>query len=157
VAAPAAGRDRGRTLGGCRLLLRRLPAGLRLLVAREPAAVAPPLAVEGEAPLLWDGRFRVAAGAWRGRAEGPLTVGALGAAGWRAVVAAAPQVRANAVPPAVRPALPALHDAAGVLAAPHLGYGRAGTPEAGLAGIFRFQPRNALAPAAFLAGNPRNS
>ena len=110
------GRD-ARTLAGCHLVWQ--PDG-KLLVCREPAKVAGPLALAPGKIACWDGRFRlaVAIGAPPG-----VTVAALGIQGWRAIgrrVAGA----LPAIPAAARPTLPAITDEEGVCAVPHLGYNR---------------------------------
>lgn len=107
----------GWTLAGCRILPRRR----RLLICRELASVAGDVAVEGPLPLEWDGRFRL-----RGEAEGgaALRLGALGDEGWRGLARDRPELRRPDVPAAVYPTLPALRDALGVCAVPHLGYKR---------------------------------
>jgi len=114
-----AGLRSARTLAGCRILPQ--PDG-RLLILREARALAPALAVAA-APVLWDGRFTV----WRARrggavTNGPVMVGALGEAGWR-------ELRDLGVEPGELPrlllaTLPALRDAKGLLAAPHLAWRR---------------------------------
>jgi tRNA(Ile)-lysidine synthase len=130
------GLDRGATLGGCRIL----PRGGRLLIAREPAA-APSLSVGPGARLLWDGRFRIALG----RNIGAATLGPLGGEGWRQVKPAVAAVIARTIPAAARAALPALSDASGVMAVPHLGFAR-------VLGAVRgcgFAPKNVLTPVRF--------
>ena len=108
----------GRTLAGCRLL----PYRDRLLICREPAAMAPPVALRPGGAVQWDGRFAVTLHGTR-RAAG-LQVGALGVEDWRKLAATRPEFRQIAVPGAVRPTLPALRDLDGVLAVPHLHYRR---------------------------------
>lgn len=104
-----------RTLAGCRLL----PWRGRLLVCREAAAATERVALAPGDTVWWDRRFRLhrAAG---GPAEGPVTVARLGTQGWAAAVAADPALRAAPLPAPVRPALPALWDARGLLAVPAL-------------------------------------
>ena len=106
-----------RTLAGCRLV------GSRdgwLLVCREPARVAPPLAlVPGEA-VDWDGRFRLRLAA---DAPGNLGVAALGLQGWREIGRRLGRPAPD-LPAASRPTLPVLFDQDGVCVVPHLGYNR---------------------------------
>lgn len=121
----------GRTLGGCRVLPRRG----RVLVCRESAAAEPPIAALPGAVVVWDGRFRL-----RLPASAPLglMLGALGAG---------PDVAGvrPGLPPAVRPTLPALRDAAGIVAVPHIDYRRNDTLPAALAGLtLAFRPTRAL-------------
>ena len=98
AAAPCAA-----TLGGVRLL----PAG-RLgpgwLLAREAAAMAPPVAAAAGA--VWDGRFRVL-----GDGDPTLTLGALGADAGRGA--------RDGLPAAARATLPALRRDGRVVAVPH--------------------------------------
>jgi len=122
----------GRTLGGCRVLPRRG----RILVCREAAAVAAPVDAPPDAAVTWDGRFvlRLPAGAPHG-----LTLGALG------VLPEAAQLHAD-MPAAVRPALPALRDAAGIVAVPHLDYRRKDTAAAAQAALtIAFRPTRPMA------------
>ena len=109
------GLRQGRTLGGCRLV----PVGADLLVCREPARVAPPVALAPGRTVRWDDRFRVtlAAGAPPG-----LAVGALGQDGWRRLGERTERGRLIPLPACVRFTLPALFGEDGVSAVPHLGY-----------------------------------
>lgn len=102
-----------RTLAGCRVA----PDRGAILVCREAARLAPPVALAPGAEIRWDGRFlvRVAADAPSG-----LALGALGPRGWRQM--AARMDAPLSVPAAARPSLPALYDQDGVSAVPHLGY-----------------------------------
>lgn len=103
----------GRTLGGCRILVRRA----RMLVCRELAAVAPPVPAPPGEQVDWDGRFTIILPA---TAPAGLSVGALGED--------APHLAAAGfgadLPSVVRATLPALRDPAGVVAVPALGYAR---------------------------------
>lgn len=106
---PRAGVERGlvaRTLHG--VLIR--PAGrlgTGFLLAREPAAVAPP--IEANEGAVWDGRFRV-----RGAGAG-LTLGALG------TDSAALRSRTR-LPAAVLATLPALRRRGALVSVPHLAF-----------------------------------
>jgi tRNA(Ile)-lysidine synthase len=129
------------TLARCRLL----PKRGRLLVCRETRdgerrAIAP-----GER-FLWDGRFSVS------RAvedkSGELQIAPLGCAGWTEVRKRAPEVKRSPLPAPVRPSLPALRDAEGVVAVPHLGYAR--NPRKSCVNIL-FRPANSLSGAGFFA------
>ena len=118
----------GRTLGGCRLLPRRQG----VLICREPAALAPPVAAPPGVAVAWDGRFRLRLPE---TAPAGLSLGALGA-GKPAAMAA------SFLPAAARAGLPALSDATGLLAVPHLGYARPGSGP--VEAVLRFHPRRPL-------------
>jgi len=128
-----------RTLGGATLVPRRG----RVLVCREPAAVAPPVDARPGARTWWDGRFMLDLPA---AAPG----GSLGALGPEA----GEWDRAR-IPAPARAALPALRDTYGIVAVPHLEYVRPGA-EARLTGlVLRFRPTRPLAPRGFVAARPR--
>ncbi|HWE75059.1 MAG TPA: tRNA lysidine(34) synthetase TilS [Stellaceae bacterium] len=115
----ADGLSRDRTLGGC--LVRRRPMGKardKILICREPAAIAAPLPLAPGGDTRWDGRFRVTLGA---AAPAGLWVGALGP---DTPIVAREQRNSAALPlpSVVRATLPALRDAKGVVAVPTLGY-----------------------------------
>lgn len=112
-AALAAVPNQARTLGGCRLV----PWRGWLLVLREPAAAAEPIDVEPGCKLLWDRRFAVELSP---DAPCAFRLGYLGRSG-----GSLPARRFVDLPPLVDPVLPALWDAAGLAAVPHLGYRRA--------------------------------
>jgi tRNA(Ile)-lysidine synthase len=124
----------GRTLGGCRIL----PQRGRLLVCREPAAVAPPVAALPGGAVHWDGRFCLYLPT---TAPPGLSLGALGAAR----LAVLP-----AWPAAARAGLPALSDGRGVLAVPALGYVREGAEGGWLAAArLFFRPSRPLSGSGF--------
>src|SRR5690606_10213225 len=137
-----AGLERPVTLGGCRIVPCDQPAGVHWLVAREPGRAATAALPTAGGRLLWDGRFGVAVA--RGAA---LAVGPLGAVGWRSLVnqleKAGTNSRSASVPAAARAGLPALRDAAGLVAVPPLGYFRDEGAAARLKGC-DFAPANAL-------------
>lgn len=140
--ALADGLGEGRTLGGCLVLPRRG----KILVCREPAAVAAPVPVLPGADTGWDGRFRLRldfaapAGLW---------LGALGCDS-AAVAREAPKAAVAAIPPAARATLPALRDAKGVVAVPALGYFNRCSQEAMTAARrVRFRPIRPLTGAGF--------
>ena len=142
----AQGTIRGMTLGGCRLL----PRGGRrpyLLVVRETRRLETLSLAPGRS-VLWDGRFEIKVP--DSAPESGLRVAALGAAlrSARGHPAALRGGGRLGVPAAARPALPALRDARGLLAVPHLGYQRGGL-RAQIVVKCRFTPKNGLFPAAF--------
>ena len=129
----------GRTLHGCCIL----PWRGQVLICREPAAMAPPIALARRETALWDNRFRVQLTGRRQPLRHPFEVGALGLAGWRQIGSRLGDRDRLRVPGAVRPSLPALFDLDGVVAVPHLGYRRPAEPEEFVA---VFQPvRRAMA------------
>lgn len=136
------GLARGATLGGCRLL----PRGGKcpyILVVRETRNLGSRPLSPGQG-VLWDGRFEV-------MVKGPqpkngMWVAALGPA--RALPAELRCGGKSAIPAAVRPSLPAIRDAKGLLAVPHLGYLRAGA-HAPSVSKWCFAAKNTLLPAPF--------
>lgn len=131
----------GRTLGGCLILPRRG----KLLICREPAAVAPPRPAAPGATTRWDGRFSLALDA----ASDDLSLGALGADAPVILNAVQPLVLAG-IPPAVRTTLLTLRDTNWVVAVPALGYFSPRRPEATAAAIrAAFRPTRPLAGAGF--------
>ncbi len=100
---------RGRTLAGCRCM----PWRGRVLVCREPAAVAGPLILVPGAAAVWDGRFRVRIGRVASRG---LNVAALGSS------KLPDGIDPGRVPAPARPPLPALWRGRKLLAVPHLGW-----------------------------------
>jgi tRNA(Ile)-lysidine synthase len=108
---------RARTLGGCRFV----PWRGRVLALRETARVAPPLTLAPGDSALWDRRFLATLPIAASRS---VTVGALGAdgAGLSKKEAIADD---NPLPRLVYPELPAIRDANGVAAVPHLCWRRA--------------------------------
>jgi tRNA(Ile)-lysidine synthase len=107
---------RARTLGGCRFV----PWRGRVLALREIARAAPPLRLAPGEAGVWDRRFYATLPSTSPRA---VSIGPLGAAG----VAALRRDRAgddNTLPRLIYPALPAIWDADGLAAVPHLCYRR---------------------------------
>jgi tRNA(Ile)-lysidine synthase len=141
------GLAKGVTLGGCRVV----PRGAGWLVVREAGrTVAAALPPGGR--LLWDGRFEVVLSRGSVAENGEMTVGPLGAAGWRALAEALEKAGAGAraarIPAPARAGLPALRDAAGLMAVPPLAYFR----DRGAAKRLkecRFAPTNGLTSPAF--------
>lgn len=126
---------RPRTLGGCRFVAWRG----RVLVLREPARAAPPLRLAPGMHGVWDGRFfaRVPATAPRPIAIAPLGAAGVAALGRRCIA------DDNPLPRLVYPVLPAVWDATGLAAVPHLAWSRAAAADA---------PRLAFRPAVSLIG-----
>lgn len=122
----------GCTLGGCRILPRR--GGV--LMCREPAAMAPPVAAPPGATVTWDGRFRL-----RLPVDAPtgLRLGARGRAG--------PDAAARRLPWAARSGMPVLRDDEGDVAAwSVLGSRKVGTASPGR---LLFRPKRPLSGAGF--------
>ena len=128
---------RARTLGGCRFL----PWRDRVLVLRETARAAPALLLAPGMAGIWDKRFAVRLPA---AAAGPVTIGALGAAGVAALGRRLGE--RNPLPRLVYPALPAVWDDAGLVAVPHLSWRR---PTAEHLPELAFRPTVSLFGAAF--------
>jgi len=134
----------GRTLGGCRIRLRRD----RLLIYREPAAVAPKLALMPGLSALWDGRFRVD---WQPDTPSPpnLLIGALGSAAETCARAIAPADKTHHLLRCVWPSLPALWQEARLISVPHLDW----RLDSGTMGaVLRFRPSKPLSSSGFWVG-----
>lgn len=107
----------GATLGGCLVM----PLRGTLLICREPEMATEETVIASGATVVWDARFRIVRPpAGPSRRTDRLVVRRLGTDGWAALVAREPGLRGHPMPPAVRPSLPALWDAHGVVAVPHL-------------------------------------
>ena len=138
---------RAATLGGCRVVAQE---DGRIVVCREPTAASEVVALKPGDSLLWDRRFVVSLA--RSVKPGRFVVRRLGTDGLaqaRATARAAGKpLRTDCVPAPARPALPALFDLDGPLAAPHLNYRRTGhRNEASAAGFAAtFAPAHPLAP-----------
>jgi tRNA(Ile)-lysidine synthase len=133
--------DRARTLGGCRFV----PWRGRLLVLRELAAASAPVRLDPGARLLWDRRFVA------GLAQAAPSGFVLGYLGHSAKVVAEPTGRpidrgGGDLPRLIYPVLPALWDAEGLAAVPHLDYRR---PGVGTLPALSFRPTNPLTSAGF--------
>ena len=135
------------TLGGCRVVPQR---DGRLVVCREPSAASEICPLTPGETALWDRRFVISLG--RAAGAGPLHVRRLGTDGLAqaramARIAGAP-LRTEYIPAPARPALPALFDLDGPLAAPHLGFRRTSRQyEVGVAEFSAsFRPARPLAP-----------
>jgi len=138
-----AGLGGGATLGGCRVLPRRNG----LLILREAKRIEEIQAIPGRT-LRWDGRFRWILGAEPGPYRGGLKVTALRADGVPYLRERGLRAPLAVLPGPVRPTLPALRDASGLVAVPHLGFLRRGwTPKS--VGNCEFRPQNPLTRAAF--------
>ena len=125
-----------RTLSGCLIQV----ASDHVLIAREAGRISAIAIREGE-EILWDRRFRVrvhkrgAAAPLRQFRLAPLDPRLLAEIGCEAALA-----RAKVLPSAVRPSLPALYDRRGLVAVPHLGYGRAARNTASVRADIVFLP-----------------
>jgi tRNA(Ile)-lysidine synthase len=107
----------GATLGGCLVL----PHRGAILICREPKMAAAQTVLAPGATVLWDGRFRIARRPLGSARRAPhLVVRRLGADGWVTLAAREPGLRDHPIPPPVRPSLPALWSARGLVAVPHL-------------------------------------
>jgi tRNA(Ile)-lysidine synthase len=104
-----------RTLGGC--VISRLIDG-RVVLFREAAACAKAVWLEPGRKTRWDNRFEAC---WRGSA--PVSLGALGAEGWRWMLRHAPESCVNsgltALPYAARLSHPAIRELDGTVSVPH--------------------------------------
>ena len=146
--ALAGGVAQDRTLGGCLILMKRE----KILVCREPAAVAAPRPIAPGEAVRWDGRFRLRLDV---AAPGGWTVGALGAEA--PMIAREPVIAkewgksaALRLPAVVRQTLPAVRDSKGVVAVPGLGYFKSCRKEAGMAACrSEFWPVRSLTGAGF--------
>jgi tRNA(Ile)-lysidine synthase len=137
----AAWPERARTLGGCRFV----PWRGRLLVLRELAAASAPVRLDPGARLVWDRRF--AAELAPAAPSGFI----LGYLGQNAATTPGPMGRpidrgGGDLPRLIYPVLPALWDAEGLAAVPHLGYRR---PAVGTLPTVSFRPTNPLTSAGF--------
>ncbi|HLI13587.1 MAG TPA: tRNA lysidine(34) synthetase TilS [Alphaproteobacteria bacterium] len=141
-----AGLGSARTLSGCRILRWGPSDQGELLICREVGLIGDEMAVRPGAAVTWDRRFALTFAYRLPRARGEVRLGPLGGSGWAELVRHAPGLRAITLPAAVRPSLPALRDLEGLLAVPHLNYGR-GSEEAGTLYVRRlaFRPRRPLA------------
>ena len=138
---------RAATLGGCRVIPQR---DGRILVCREPAAASEVLALKPGESALWDRRFVVSLG--RAAKPGRYLVRSLGKDGLAqartSARAAGMPLGTDRIPAPARPALPALFDLDGPLAAPHLDYRRTGHRNEAAAAAFAasFRPAHPLSP-----------
>lgn len=98
----------GATLGG---VIARPSRGGRILMCREPAAAAPPVAI-GPAGAVWDARWRI------GPVGEGLTLGALGEVGTRALPVVLRPEGWDAMPHVVRLTLPAIRRGDALVAIP---------------------------------------
>jgi tRNA(Ile)-lysidine synthase len=131
----------GRTLGGCRVL----PWRGRVLVLREPAAMAPPIALPAAGGTLsWDRRFVIEASS--DGDIGGFIVGGLGIEGAAAMRGIAEASGTPYLPSCVRPTLPAFRREGTLFGVPHLGWMRAG---AEIGAVVRFRPTRPLTGSGF--------
>ncbi|HVI49791.1 MAG TPA: tRNA lysidine(34) synthetase TilS [Candidatus Sulfotelmatobacter sp.] len=121
-----------RSFGGCLLS----PGKNGLLIFREAERMEGRRDVVGGQSVLWDGRFRLRLGG-TGRGQ----VGALGNAGLQGIRKSLPRLPFSS---SIVATLPAIWDAAGVSAVPHLGYNRPEDRDLVCAGV-EFSPARPLA------------
>ena len=133
------GRERARTLGGCRFV----PWRDKLLVLRELAGAAAPMRLLPCTELLWDRRF---AATTRRAIMPDVTLGYLGQHDTKGSRYPLLDREKTDLPRLLHASLPALWDDAGLLAMPHLGYLRA---DAAFLPTIAFRPANALTQAGF--------
>lgn len=128
---------RARTLGGCRVV----PTEGRLLVCREGRGT-PESPATAATPMVWDRRFVVDFVDGAIGADNSAFLGRLGREGWAEIVGRQAALRQSPIPPPARLSLPALRDADGIVAVPHLDYRRRG---GGMAiGRILFRPAESL-------------
>jgi len=121
-----------RSFGGCLMT----PSKGLLLIGREPQRMAGPVAAKGGQTIRWDGRFTLSLdGAGAGQVA---ALGRDGVAALRKIMDDLP------FPAAIAATLPAVCDAAGVSAVPHLGYNRPGNRELACESVF-FTPSRPMA------------
>lgn len=123
--AIAAAGFRGQTLAGCRVgrSPKTVAGNYDLLISRELRAIpgARPLDA-GQSPMLWDNRFRVAWEPPLVPCGAPLLVGRLGRRGIMHLRRLAASDVLAAIPPSVRPSLPALRRGDELVAVPQAGF-----------------------------------
>jgi tRNA(Ile)-lysidine synthase len=137
LAALRQGLASGRSLGGCLILPRRG----RVLVCREPAAMAAPVALLPGVEAVWDGRFAVNG---KPLLSSGLSLGGLGEAALPLALRAA----LAAVPAAVRPGLACLRCTGEIVAVPALGFVAVEWRDLGLPAVI-FRPTRPLTGAGF--------
>lgn len=138
--------DGGRTLAGCRIV----PGRAGALVCREPSAANEVLDAVPGAEIHWDNRFSVKFSKGRNAPVAGLTLSRLGGDGWAEIAGRQPDLRNCPIPGPARASLPAFRDARGLLAVPHLRYGRRLAVPASLGiRVLRFEPPIPLAGASF--------
>ncbi|MHA1568550.1 MAG: hypothetical protein ACTSXZ_03695, partial [Alphaproteobacteria bacterium] len=136
----------GRTLAGCRILAGRTGA----LICREPAAADQVLRPTAGAGVHWDNRFSMIFSKGRDGPVPGLTLARLGGDGWAEIAGRQPDLRKSPIPGPARASLPAFRDSDGILAVPHLRYGRRGAESVNLGlRALRFEPPMPLAGASF--------
>jgi tRNA(Ile)-lysidine synthase len=135
----AAADRRGHTLGGCHFVRWRN----RILVLREHTGTVRVVRLPPGTRLLWDYRFSIALPA---TANGAVTIGYLGRSGVVELNRLQPERRHGSLPRLVYPILPAVWDAEGIAAVPHLRYRR---DEEAILPEFSFCPVNPLTQAGF--------
>lgn len=140
----------GGTLGGCVVRMRRGA----ITVAREPVAVTERLTVPPGGSVLWDGRFDLRVSS---RWTQPVTVAALGAAGWREWAGRQASEGLPDLPVPVRESLPSVWLGADLLGVPMIGicYGL-GADGQDPVGCAKFRPLSSLGRPAFTVVSDRD-
>lgn len=116
------------TLGGCQIF----PVGAeRLIICREPAMIDDEVQLLPGESAVWDSRFDVSLSS----DSVPSKISNVGAEGWRQLVKAEPELKANTLPHPVRLGLPALWQEGKIVDVPYLDYHKG--PEATLKATHR--------------------
>jgi tRNA(Ile)-lysidine synthase len=121
-----------------------------VLICREPEAAGEVLHPTPGAEVRWDNRFCMLFSKGKYAPARGLTLARLGGDGWAEIVGRQPELRKCPIPGPARASLPAFRDTNGILAVPHLGYGRHGAEPVnhGLRAL-RFEPPMPLAGTSF--------
>jgi hypothetical protein len=121
-----------------------------VLICREPEAAGEVLQPTPGAEVRWDNRFCMLFSKGKYAPARGLTLARLGGDGWAEIAGRQPELRKCPIPGPARASLPAFRDTNGILAVPHLRYGRHGSKPVNL-GLrhLRFEPPMPLAGASF--------
>ena len=122
------------TLGGCQIFS---VGPERLIICREPAMIDDSVQLLPGESAVWDARFDVSLSA----DSVPGKISNVGAEGWRQLVKAEPELKANTLPHPVRLGLPSLWQEGKIVDVPHLDYHKG--PEATLRATHRVPGKTA--------------